>query len=63
MDDFKYYTIDEINKMTHLSKDSIRKLIRSGKLKGVKFGVRYLISERDLKEYIDNLYKKNKENE
>ena len=63
MDELKYYTIDEINKLTHLSKESIRKLIRSKKLKAIKFGVRYLILEQDLMDYMNSLYKKNKENE
>ena len=54
----KYLTVDEVRTITRMSNDSIRKCIRNNILKASKIGVRYLISELDLEEFILSKNKK-----
>lgn len=54
----KYLTVDEVRIITRMSNDSIRKCIRNNMLKASKIGVRYLISELDLEEFILSKNKK-----
>ena len=56
-----YLTIDDIHKITHLGKESIRKHIRLGNMVGRKVGTRYLVEPREVKRFIDTIGKK-KEN-
>lgn len=55
----KYMTVDEVKNITRMSNDSIRKHIRLGNLKASKIGVRYLIKESDLKDFIESKNKSN----
>lgn len=57
--ELKYLTVDEVKNITRMSNDSIRKHIRLGNLKAFKRGVRYLIKESDLKEFIESSDKNN----
>ena len=61
--ELKYLTVDEVKSITRMSNDSIRKHIRLGNLKAFKRGVRYLIKESDLKEFIESSDKKNSNKE
>lgn len=53
-----YLTVDQAKMICHLSQDTLRKYIRSGKLKAKKVGVRYLIKPVDLQDFIDTLEQK-----
>lgn len=49
----KYYTPQEIADNLKLNINTIYQYIRENKLKAVKIGNRYRISENDLKEFLD----------
>ncbi|HGJ67675.1 TPA: DNA-binding protein [bacterium] len=48
-----WYTVEEIAEKTKLHKESIRRLIRSGKLSAVRFGKVLRISDSSFQEYIN----------
>lgn len=50
----QYMTLQEVEKITHISVFSLRKQIREGKLKATKKCNKYLVLEKDLKEFMDN---------
>ncbi len=52
--DLKLLTVDEVRAIIRMTNDSIRKHIRSGNLKAKKCGVKWLIKETDLKDFINN---------
>jgi excisionase family DNA binding protein len=49
----KFLTVDEVAEITRMHTNSIRRLIRQGKIKAVKRGNRWLIKESDFKKYIE----------
>lgn len=51
--DEKYYTTDEVAKICRVKKETVREWIKDGKLPGVKRGRSYLISEYDLRNYLE----------
>lgn len=53
-----YLTVDEVKSITRMSNESIRKHIRLGNLKATKIGVRYLILESDLIDFMNARVKK-----
>lgn len=48
------YTIFEVSEYLKMVPEVIRRYIRAGKLKAVKFGKEYRVKETDLKEFIKN---------
>ena len=48
------YTISEVSGYLKMVPEVIRRYIRAGKLKAVKFGKEYRVKEVDLKEFIEN---------
>lgn len=48
------YTIFEVSEYLKMVPEVIRRYIRAGKLKAVKFGKEYRVKETDLKEFIEN---------
>lgn len=52
--DPRYYTVDEIKDMLHLSSRTILNYIRSNKLKAMKLGGKWLIEESDLKKFLQD---------
>lgn len=48
------YTIFEVSEYLKMVPEVIRRYIRAGKLKAVKFGKEYRVKEADLKEFIEN---------
>ena len=52
--DPRYYTVDEIKDMRHLSSRTILNYIRSNKLKAMKLGGKWLIEEPDLKKFLQD---------
>ncbi len=55
MEKKKYYSIPEIAKMTGLSRQAIYKRVKTGKIKAVKIGRSYAISEDFVKENIADI--------
>lgn len=51
----KYYFVEEIATELGLNEKTIRRYIKSGKLKGLKLGKRWLVSERALWDFFENL--------
>lgn len=49
----KYYTTDEVAAICRVTIETVREWIKDGKLIGVKRGRSYLISEEDLKVYLE----------
>jgi len=49
-----YLTVDEVKEITHISTDTIRKYLRSGKLKGKKKGGHYLIKPEDVRSFVES---------
>lgn len=52
--DPRYYTVDEIKDMLHLSSRTILNYIRSNKLKAMKLGGKWLIKETELEAFLEN---------
>lgn len=50
----RYYTVDEIKDMLHLSSRTILNYIRSNKLKAMKLGGKWLIKETELEAFLEN---------
>lgn len=48
-----FLTSKEVSEITRMHINSIRRLIRQGKIKAVKKGNKWLIKESDLKKYIE----------
>lgn len=49
----KYYTTDEVAEICRVTIWTVREWIKEGKLKGIKRGRSYLITEEDLKAYLE----------
>ena len=52
--DLRLYDLKELSKLSGVHVDSLKSYIRSGRLKGRKFGREWYVSERALQEYFDN---------
>jgi len=53
MEDTRYYTLSELSEKFQVSRQTIRELISSGKLKAVRFSpYKQRISEEDLENYL-----------
>ena len=49
----KFYTLQEINKITHTSVIYLKKLIKNGTLKTTRISKAYLVSEYDFYKFIE----------
>ncbi|PKE20732.1 helix-turn-helix domain-containing protein [Macrococcoides caseolyticum] len=49
----KTYTVDEVAKMLDCTERTIRNYIKAGKIKAVKMGRKYIISEDNYKKFIN----------
>ena len=47
------YTTDEVAEVCRVKKETVREWIKGGKLKAVKRGRSYLITEEELKNYLE----------
>lgn len=56
----QYYTIKDLENMFGLSYVNILRLISSGELKADKFSSKYVVSKKNLDEYLFNSYVKSK---
>jgi len=59
----KLYTLSELHKKLEdldlkVTPLTLRKYIRTGKLKGVKMGTRYVVTEDSLKEFFETKHQK-----
>lgn len=50
----KVYTVEEVMNIMHLTKRTVYSYLRSGKLKAVKIGKYWRISQENLEEFIKN---------
>lgn len=51
--DFKMYTLPELEKMLTVSNRTLLNYIKDGRLKAVKIGGKWLISEDNLKKFLN----------
>lgn len=51
----RFYTLQEINSLTHTSVIYLKKLIEKGKLKAIKISKNYLVSEYDFYKFIESM--------
>lgn len=52
MAEMKVYTIDELEKLLQVTKRSLYSYIKSGKLKAVKLGKSWRVTEKALEEFL-----------
>ena len=52
MSDIKVYTIEEVAELLHTTRRTLYTYLKEGKLKAVKMGRKWLITEENLKEFI-----------
>lgn len=57
MTDLKFYTLDEVADIIKLTRRSLYTYINNGKLKAVKIGKYWRVSESDLKSFIESFEK------
>lgn len=49
-----FYTLEELSKKIKIPVITLRKYLRTGKLKGVKIGKHWRVTDEQLKEFIDS---------
>ena len=54
----KVYDIKEVSEMLKISIRTLQRYVREGKLKGSKIGTHYVITEEDLKSFLEEQSKK-----
>lgn len=52
MSEIKVYTVPELAKLFKLSPQSVRKYLKEGRIKGQKVGVKWLVSEESIREFL-----------
>lgn len=52
MSEIKVYTVPELAKLFKLSPQSVRKYLKEGRIKGQKVGVKWLVSEEAIREFL-----------
>ncbi|MBA7555299.1 hypothetical protein ES705_47957 [subsurface metagenome] len=51
--DKQFYNVEALSKMLFIPVDTVRKYIRKGKIKAIKIGRYYLVSEENLQKFLD----------
>ena len=51
--DKQFYNVEALSKMLFIPVDTVRKYIREGKIKAIKIGRYYLVSEENLQKFLD----------
>ena len=59
----KFYTVDDLVVMFDVHPETIRRMLKSGELKGFKMGKGWRITEEEVERYIGSLKEENKEDE
>lgn len=52
MNDIKVYTIEEVGELLHVTRRTLYTYLKEGKLKAVKVGRKWIVTEENLKEFI-----------
>jgi len=52
--DKRYYTVSDLIKKLPLTKLSVRKYIKAGKIKAIKIGTSFYVSEENLKSFLSD---------
>ena len=52
MSEIKVYTIEEVAELLHTTRRTLYTYLKAGKLKAVKMGRKWIITEENLKEFI-----------
>jgi len=52
--DKRYYTVKDLTKELPLTMYSVREYIKKGKIKSIRIGTRYYVSEQDLQEFLSS---------
>jgi len=59
----KMYTVKEVAEILGFCEETIRRKINAGKIKAIKTGKNFKISDENLKEYVENGESKREKNE
>ena len=59
----KFYTVDDLVAMFDVHPETIRRMLKSGELKGFKMGKGWRITEEEVERYVESLKEENKEEE
>ena len=59
----KFYTVDDLVVMFDVHPETIRRMLKSGELKGFKMGKGWRITEEEVERYIESLKEENKVDE
>ncbi|MBA7587128.1 hypothetical protein ES708_29145 [subsurface metagenome] len=51
--DKQFYNVEALSEMLFIPVDTVRKYIREGKIKAIKIGRYYLVSEENLQKFLD----------
>jgi excisionase family DNA binding protein len=49
----QFYNVEALSKMLFIPVETVRLYIRRGRIKGLKIGKRYLVSEENLQSFLD----------
>ena len=49
----QFYNVETLGKMLFIPVDTVRKYIRKGRIKAIKIGKFYLVSEENLQKFLD----------
>lgn len=49
----QFYNVENLSKMLFIPVDTVRKYIRKGRIKAIKIGKFYLVSEENLQKFLD----------
>lgn len=60
IDGIKAYNITDLSKILDVTPVTLRKYIRTGRIKAQKIGRRYVVTRDSLKEFLDGTYKSKK---
>ena len=56
----KLYTVQDLSKILDVTPVTLRKYIRTGRIKAQKVGRRYMVTQESLKEFLNGTYKRKK---
>ena len=51
--DKQFYNVEALSKMLFIPVDTVRKYIRKGRIKAIRIGKYYLVSEENLQKFLD----------
>lgn len=60
IEDMKLYTVQNLSKILDVTPVTLRKYIRTGRIRAQKIGRRYVVSYESLKEFLNGTYRSKK---